>query len=200
MEVSMLRKLRPRITYANVVSTIALGLAIGGGTAYAATKIGTSNIRYHAVSGSKIANNAVTASKVKNSALSGSDLRDNSVTSADIRAGTLLASDFAANQLPKGDKGDKGDPATSIFGVVTADGGLTSGKNVTSMSGTPGSGNYIATINQDVSKCAAVATLNGGTNGNITAQPTPGNAQQITFQTRQSDAPTPRAFQFAVYC
>ena len=196
----MLRKLRPRITYANVVSTIALGLAIGGGTAYAATKIGTSSIRYHAVTGSKLATNAVTASKVKNSALSGADLRDNSVTSADVRAGTLLASDFAANQIPKGDKGDKGDPATSIFGVVTADGGLTSGKNVTSMSGTPASGTYIATINQDVSKCAAVATLNGGPNGNITAQPTPGNAQQITIQTRETDTGTPRAFQFAVYC
>ena len=62
----MLRKLRPRLTYANVVSTIALALAVGGGTAYAATKIGTSNIRYHAVTGSKVANNAITASKVKN--------------------------------------------------------------------------------------------------------------------------------------
>ena len=45
----MLRKLRPRLTYANVVSTIALALAVGGGTAYAATKIGTRDIRYHAV-------------------------------------------------------------------------------------------------------------------------------------------------------
>jgi len=194
----MLRKLRSRITYANVVSTLALGLAIGGGTAYAATKIGTSNIRYHAVTGSKLATNAVTASKVKNSALSGSDIRDNSLTSADVRTGTLLASDFAANQLPKGDKGD---PATSIFGVVTADGGLTNGKNVLpTMSGAPADGTYIATTNQDVSKCAAVATLNGGPNGNITAQPTTGNAQQITFQTRQGDTGTPRAFQFAVYC
>jgi hypothetical protein len=198
MEVSMLRKLRPRITYANVVSTIALALAIGGGTAYAATRIGTSNIRYHAVTGSKVATNAVTASKVKNSALSGYDIRDNSITSADIRAGTLLATDFAANQLPKGDKGD---PATSIFGVVSSGGGLTNFKNVAGISGsgTPGTG-YTVTINQDVSKCATVATLGTGGAGSVTAEPTAGNAQQVTFHTYENGTETPRAFQFAVYC
>jgi len=200
MEVSMLRKLRPRITYANVVSTIALALAIGGGTAYAATKIGTRNIRYHAVTGSKLANNSVTASKVKNKALSGSDIRDNSVTSTQIRTGTLQASDFAANQLPKGDKGDPGAPATSIFGVVV-NGGLTNFKNATGISGTgaPGVG-YTVTINQDVSKCAPVATLNGGGAGSVTAQPTPGSAQQVTFHTYSGGVETPRDFQYAVYC
>jgi hypothetical protein len=197
MEVSMLRRFRPRITYANVVSTIALGLAIGGGTAYAATKIGSGNIRYHAVTASKIANNAVTASKVKDSALSGSDIRDNTITAADVRNGTLLAADFAANQLPKGEKGDS---ATSIFGVVTADGGLTNGKNVTNPSGTD-AGVYTVTANQDVSKCATVATPSGADAGAVSAAPTTGNAQQITFQTRDSaGAPARRAFQFAVYC
>jgi uncharacterized protein YjbI with pentapeptide repeats len=197
MEVPMVRKLRSRMTYANVVSTIALGLAIGGGTAYAATRIGTSNIRYHAVTGSKLSTNSVTASKVKNSALSGSDIRDNSLHSGDIHNGTLQAADFAGGQLPKGDKGDKGDPATSIFGVVTSGGGLTSFKNV---AGIAGSGPYTITLGQDVSKCAAVATLNGGGAGNITAEPTPGNAQQITVHTYAGGGETPRAFQFAVYC
>jgi hypothetical protein len=201
MEVSMLRKLRPRITYANVVSTIALGLAIGGGTAYAATKIGTSNIRYHAVTGSKIANNAVTASKVKNKALSGSDIRDNSLTSTQIRTGTLLASDFAANQLPKGEPGAPGAPATSIFGVVASGGGLTNFKNVAAISGNGTAGvGYTVTINQAVNACAPVATLAGGGAGSVTAEPTPGNAQQITFHTYDNGLETPRAFQFAVYC
>ena len=44
---------------------------------------------------------------------------------ADVRNGSLQAADFAASQLPAGPKGDPGAPATSIFGVVTADGGLT---------------------------------------------------------------------------
>jgi hypothetical protein len=190
----MLRKLRSRMTYANVVSTIALGLAIGGGTAYAATRIGTSNIRYHAVTGSKVATDAVTASKVKNSALSGSDIRDNSIHSGDIHNGTLQTADFAPGQLPKGDKGD---PATSIFGVVTG-GGLTSFKNVT---GIVGSNPYTVTANQDVSKCAAVATLNGADGGSVTAEPTAGNAQQMTFRTfGPNGGAAPRGFQFAIYC
>ena len=188
--------LRSRLTYANVVSTLALALAVGGGTAYAASKIGTSDIRYHAVTGAKVATNAITASKVKNSALSGADIRDNSIRGADVRAGTLEASDFAAGQLPKGDKGD---PATSIFGVVTAAGTLANGKNVSSLSSTD-AGAYTATINQDVSKCAAVATLAGGAAGTVTASPTAGNAQQFTFQTRSGPDGERRAFQFAIYC
>lgn len=189
----MLRKLRSRMTYANVVSTLALALAVGGGTAYAATKIGTSNIRYHAVTGSKVATNAITASKVKNSALSGADIRDNSIRGADIRTGTLEASDFAPGQLPKGD------PATSIFGAVSAAGVLGANKNVTSVSSTD-AGVYTVTISQDVSKCAAVATLAGGPAGTVTAEPTPGNVQQFTFQTRSGSADERRAFQFAIYC
>ncbi len=192
----MLRQLRSRMTYANVVSTIALALAIGGGTAYAAGKIGTHNIRYHAVTGAKVDTNAVTASKVKNSALSGSDIRDNSLRGADIRNGSLQAVDFAAGQLPKGDKGD---PATSIFGVVTAAGTLANAKNVTTMSSTD-TGAYTATVNQDVSKCAAVATLTGGAAGTVTATPTVGNVAQITFQTRSGQTDERRAFQFAVSC
>jgi hypothetical protein len=194
----MLRKLRARMTYANVVSTIALGLAIGGGTAYAATKIGTSNIRYHAVTGSKLATNSVTASKVKNSTLSGSDLRNNSVTGDDIRTGSLLAGDFAPNQLPKGDKGD---PATSIFGVLSEAGVLSNSKNVTGVAVDAGADTYTVTINQDVSKCAALATVAGTTPGFVTAAPTAGNAQQITFSTfNAAGTGAQRAFQFAVYC
>ena len=195
----MLRKLRARMTYANVVSTIALAIAIGGGTAYAATKIGTKNIRYHAVTASKLATNSVTGSKVKSNALSGSDIRDNSVTSAEVRAGTLLATDFAPDQLPKGDKGDKGDPATSIFGVIGQTGVPSNSKNVT---GVAVNGNaYTVTINQDVSKCAAVGTATGNTAGIVTAAPTTGNAQQITFTTfDDTGVADPRAFQFAVYC
>ncbi len=113
-----------------------------------------------------------------------------------MRNGSLLATDFAANQLPAGPKGDS---ATSIFGVVTADGGLTTGKGVTAMQGAAGV--YTATINQDVSACAVVATLRGGINGNIVAAPAGApTPTQITFTTRESDTATPRAFQFAVYC
>ena len=200
----MLRKLRPQLSYANVAATLALVLAVGGGTSYAVTKIRARDIGYHAVTGSKVNWNAITASKVRNSSLSGRDLRGNSVTTTDIRNGSLRVQDFAAGELPKGEKGEKGDPAASIFATIAADGKLGNSKNVTGSSLGTGAV-YTATINQDVSKCAVVATLSGAAPGKITAQPngsaTPAAAQQITIRTfNDANDPAQLPFQFAVYC
>jgi hypothetical protein len=75
--------LRPRLTYANVVSTLCLFILLGGG-AYAAVKIPRNS-----VGASQLKRNAVTSPKVKN--------------------GSLLAQDFGPGQLPAGAKGDQGD-------------------------------------------------------------------------------------------
>jgi len=199
MEVMMLRKLRSHLSYANVASTVALLLAVGGGSAYAASQIRTRNIGYHAVTASKIAFNAVTASKVKNSSLTGRDLRNESVTTSDVDNGTLRAQDFAAGQLPPGPKGDKGDPATSIFGVVSATGTLTGGKGVAAVSASAGA-TYAVTLNQEVSKCAVVATV-ASTNGGVVSWTPGGTAQQITLKTHNlADATAELPFSFAVYC
>jgi hypothetical protein len=85
----MLRRIRPRITYANVISTLALCLAMGG-VSYAALKLPANSV------GSK-------------------QLKNNSVTSPKVKNRSLLAKDFKTGQLPsgaKGDKGDKGDQGT----------------------------------------------------------------------------------------
>jgi hypothetical protein len=209
MEVLMLRKLRSRLSYANVISTLALVIAVGGGSAFAAQKIGSSDIRYHAVTGSKIAKNAVTASKVRNSALSGLDLRDGSVTTADVANGSLRAIDFAAGQLPKGDKGDKGDPgapATSLHGAVPATGVLASPRGITvAPQGALADAVYTATFGQDVNTCTVVATLAGADAGTVTAElngdATAAAKRQVTFRTFDAaGAAAPRAFNFAVFC
>jgi hypothetical protein len=70
---------RRRLTYANVASTIALVLAISGGTAYAASKL---------VTGKQIAKGTITA--------------------ANIKSHSLLASNFKAGQIPKGATGATG--------------------------------------------------------------------------------------------
>ena len=71
--------LRPRLNYANVVATLALALAITGGTAYAVSKLASNsvkskNIAKGAVKGSDIAKNAVTGPKVKKESIGSSDL------------------------------------------------------------------------------------------------------------------------------
>jgi hypothetical protein len=76
--------LRPRLTYANVAATIALFLAIGGGTVYAAFGLGkndvhSKNIAPKAVKTSDLAKDAVTSPKIK----------DGAVQAADIAAGVI---------------------------------------------------------------------------------------------------------------
>jgi hypothetical protein len=70
---------RPRLSYANVVATLALVLAIGGGTVYAATHLGknsvkSKNIAKGAVKGADLGKNAVTGPKVKDGTIEVGDL------------------------------------------------------------------------------------------------------------------------------
>lgn len=73
---------RPRLTYANVVATIALFCALGGG-AYAAATLPKNSV------GPK-------------------QLKKNTVTSPKVKDGSLLKKDFKAGQLPAGATGPPG--------------------------------------------------------------------------------------------
>ena len=79
-----MRTIRGKLTYANVISTLCLFLLLGGGAAFAATKLGK---------------NSVGTNQIKNGA----------VTAAKVKSGSLLASNFAAGQLPAGPQGPKGE-------------------------------------------------------------------------------------------
>jgi hypothetical protein len=67
-------KMKPKLTYANVTSTLALFVALTGATAYAATKlpdrsVGEFQLRPGAVTAEKIRKAAVTAPKIKEGAI-----------------------------------------------------------------------------------------------------------------------------------
>jgi hypothetical protein len=81
------KKRRIRLTYANVVASIALFAALGG-SSYAAVSI--------------------TGKQVRDASLSGRDVRNGSLTTGDVRDQSLLARDFKAGQLPVGAGGDQG--------------------------------------------------------------------------------------------
>jgi hypothetical protein len=70
---------RRRLTYANVTSTIALIIAVSGGTAFAAS---------HLITGKQIAKGTITA--------------------ANVKSHSLLASNFKKGQIPKGARGATG--------------------------------------------------------------------------------------------
>jgi hypothetical protein len=81
-----------RLTYANVMATIAVFVALGG-SGYAAIKL---------------PKNSVQSKQIKNGQVKGADIAANAVTSAKVKNGALLAADFKAGQLPAGAKGDTG--------------------------------------------------------------------------------------------
>jgi hypothetical protein len=64
----MLARLRPRLTYANVVATVALFVALGGG-AYASGLISGSKLRDRSVSGAKLRPHTVSATEINASKL-----------------------------------------------------------------------------------------------------------------------------------
>ena len=100
----MLPKLRSRLTYPNVMATIAVFVALGG-TSYAALRVTSRNVPKDALTGADIKN--LTGRDVRNNSLTGADVKN--LSSGDVANGRLLAEDFAAGQLPQGPKGDKGD-------------------------------------------------------------------------------------------
>jgi hypothetical protein len=90
--------LRDKLSYANVMSTIAVALALGG-TSYAAVKLPS---------------NSVGSPQIKASAVKASEIASSAVTSADVRNRSLLARDFALGQVPTGATGATG--ATGLAG------------------------------------------------------------------------------------
>jgi hypothetical protein len=70
----VLQRLRPKLSYANVVSTLCLFLLLGSAGAYAASKlkansVGTKQIKANAVNGSKVADNSLTGADINASTL-----------------------------------------------------------------------------------------------------------------------------------
>ena len=80
-------RIRPHVTFANVVSMLALFVALGG---------------------SATATLIVSGKNVKNGSLTGADIKNGSLTSVDVKDRTLLANDFNLGQLPAGAKGEQG--------------------------------------------------------------------------------------------
>jgi hypothetical protein len=100
-EISMLASLRSHLSYANVIATVALFVALGG-SAYAASalprnSVGTAQLKPGAVTRSKIASGAFAAGRVRPTTLRLSS------RSATVPVSTVTSTPFAATAVcPKG--------------------------------------------------------------------------------------------------
>ena len=85
------------------MSSIAVFLVLGGGAAFAASKIGTSQIKAGAITTGKIKKEAVAKGKIKNGAVANSKLAEGAVTGNKIAAGTIGRGNLAESQfIPRG--------------------------------------------------------------------------------------------------
>jgi hypothetical protein len=78
------------LTYANVVATLALFLALGGGVVWAAGKIGAKNLKANAVTAGKIKRNAVTNAKIRGNAVTAAKIKGGAVDFTKLAPGTNL--------------------------------------------------------------------------------------------------------------
>ncbi len=88
-----------RPSHTTVVAYLALFVAIAGGTAVAAKKIGPDQLKKNAVTTKKIANGAVTTGKLANDAVTGGKLANGAVSEGKIDADAVTANKLAQNSV-----------------------------------------------------------------------------------------------------
>ena len=141
----MLRTLRPRsifkrlprgLSYANVVASMALFVALGG-TAYAVNTVRSTDIVDGEVKSVDIGNNEIGSSDVKDGSLNtfdvhsfiGEDVIDGTLTGADVKNRSLGGADIAYDEVTSFNVADDG-----LTGIDVADNTL-SGADISELSG-----------------------------------------------------------------
>jgi hypothetical protein len=140
-----------RLTYSNVLATIAIFIALGG-TSYAVLEL---------------PRNSVGSRQIKRGAVRASDIRANAVRSHQVKARSLRASDLSrtARRSLSGQRGLAGPPgppgaaAAKFFAAVAASGAPLRGNATTYDHTSVGSGSYTIGFAQGVSSCVYSATL-----------------------------------------
>jgi hypothetical protein len=101
-----LKHVRTRLTYANVMSSLAVFLVLGGGAAVAAglgkNTVGTAQIKRNAVKVGKLAPEAVKAGKLAKNAVPTNRLRDNAVSADKIANGSVLTDKITDEAVTSG--------------------------------------------------------------------------------------------------
>ena len=161
------RRLRGRLTYANVTASLALFIALGG-TGYAAVTL---------------PRNSVGQAQLRNNAVGTKELRTGAVRSSDIRNRTIRLSDLAKSTRTNlagtpGPAGPTGKDAVTYRAIIDRVGGRAGG-NAQSSAHTRGTNEYRVEFRTDVAGFTYSATLAAVQNGPTLEQPPAG---RITVQ------------------
>lgn len=110
----MASRIRPRLTYANVVATLALFLALGG-SSYAALSLTGDDIIDGTIGSLDVANNSLRGIDVENGSIRGAEIRDRTLTGDDVLSGSITAQEIANGTLT-GDDVENGTLTARDFG------------------------------------------------------------------------------------
>jgi hypothetical protein len=147
-------RIRPRLTYANVISTIALFIVLGGG-AYATIdrKIGTKDLRKGAVTTPKIKKQAVKAGKLAQGSVRTPKVADGAVEGSKLSDGAVGTEKLADAAVSNSKLTN---PLYSA--VIAANGNLVRSVGATSSSRL-GTGLYEVRFDRDLSECSWIGQV-----------------------------------------
>lgn len=151
-----MKQIRKRLTYANVMSSLAVFLVLGGATAFAATKIGAKELKANSVLTGKIKKEAVTTSKIKNNAINTAKIADKAVTGAKVDAASLGTVPNATNAAH----------ATNADSAGTAN----TVKQITSFAYKADNGNTDTVVLNDFFGLSLQASCQSGANNGLTVE------------------------------
>ena len=212
----MRNTLKRHLNYANLMASIAVFLALGGG-AYAMT------IPTGSVGAKQLKKNAVAAAKIKTGAVSGAKVKDDSLTGADVvesSLGTVPAANSAnsaktaesANTANSANSASTAGSAAIANSVANGSVGANGLKEITTVSSAGVSIAPGASASQTATCPAGTMAIGGGsfwsvTQGDLNID---GDLLQTTHSFRSSSSswiarggnasPTPRTFKAEAYC
>lgn len=170
-----MKQIRRNVTYANVMSSIAVFLILGGATAFAAIqKVGANEIKANSIKTGKIVKEAVTASKIKKNAVTETKIADGAVTTNKlandavtgdkVKESTLGEVPNAANAAKLAGQSPGAFQSAVRWALVAANGSIVRQSGGITVTG--GGGIYEANFGTNVSDGAIVADeIDNGTTG-----------------------------------
>ena len=184
-----------------IISAMALTVSLSAGGAYAATLIGTAQLK----------NNSVTSAKIKDKTITAKDLSPAAKKALTGPAGATGAAGATGPAGPAGGTGATGatgatgSSATALWAVVKTTG------VISRSSGTTGAvrevqGRFTVTFNRDVTACSYVANIGLETSGTptrgyATVVPATGSTNAVTVFTADKNGDlTDLTFHLAVFC
>ncbi len=114
-----MRILGSRLTYANVMATLAVFIALGG-AAYAADTVGSEDVIDESLASVDLKNNQVRSADVQNESLIGADVNDGSLDGGEIANESLTAADLGFGSVGAGELGGGAIPGQVFPPIVVS--------------------------------------------------------------------------------